>query len=127
MHARAGTVPAQTGRLGKNYLAEHADKLFKGKVCGYRDGPQQRGDYPSQMRCKLNMAGTKACKFWGHDKVRMAEAPHGVWAPYELVPIVQGKYLWIMHKEVGITLECTDLMCLVLEQRCPFEQVAPFN
>ena len=36
-----------------------------------------------------------------------------------------GENLWVMHKEVGITLECTDLMCLMPEQRCPFE--APFN
>ena len=91
MHACAGTVHAQTGRLGKNYLAERADKLFKGKACEYRDCLQQRGDYPSQVRCKLNLAGTKACRFWDQNKERMAEAPCDVRAPCELVPIVQVK------------------------------------
>ena len=91
MHARTGTVPAQTGRLGENYLAEHADMLFKGKACEFRDCLQQKGDYPSQVRCKLNLAGTEACRFWGQNKERMAEAPCDVRASCELVPIVQVK------------------------------------
>ena len=41
----------------KGYLAEHGDRLFKNKPCEYRDCLQQRGDYPSQVRCKLNLAG----------------------------------------------------------------------
>jgi len=57
----------------------------------------------------------------------MSDAPEDVRAPCGLVPIVQVKNLWCMHKEVGITLECTDLMCLIPEQRCPFEELAPFN
>ena len=75
----------------KNYLAEHADRLFKGKACEFRDCLQQKGDYPSQVRCKLNLAGTKAYRFWDQNKERMAEAPCDVRAPCELVPIVQVK------------------------------------
>ena len=48
----------------KAYMAEHADRLFKGKPCEYRECLQQKGDYPSQVRCKLNLTGTKACRSW---------------------------------------------------------------
>ena len=111
----------------KGYIAEHGDRLFKNKPCEYRECLQQRGDYPSQVRCKLNLAGTRACRFWDQHKERMSVAPDDVRAPCGLVPIVQVKNLWSMHKEVGITLECTDLMCRIPEQRCPFDELAPFN
>ena len=79
------------------------------------------------MRFKLNMASTTACRFWDQNKERMAYIPDDVRAPCELVPIAQVKSLWVMHKEVGLTLECTDLMCIMPEQQCPFQEVAPFN
>ena len=111
----------------KAYLAEHADRLFKGKPCEYRECLQQKGEYPSQVRCKLNLTGIKACRFWNQNRERMSEVPEDVRAPCELVPICQVKNLWVMHKEVGLTLECTDLMCIMPDQRCPFQEVAPFN
>ena len=78
------------------------------------------------MRCKLNTAGTKSCRFLGINKQR-ADVPEDLRAPAELVPIVQVKSLWIMHKEVGITLECTDLMCQIPADTCPFAEDNPFN
>ena len=57
----------------------------------------------------------------------MADVPDDVRAPCGMVPFVQVNNLWVMHKEVGLTLECTDLMCIMPEQRCPFQEVVPFN
>ena len=110
----------------RNYLQDNADRLFKGKPIEYRDCLQLKGEYPSQLRCKLNIAGTKSCKFWSHDKQRI-DLPEDLRAPAAVVPIVQVKSLWVMHKEVGITLECTDLMCLIPEGICPFAEDNPFN
>ena len=64
--------------------------------------------------------------FWDIIKQRI-DMPEDLRAPAELVPIVQVKSLWIMRKEVGITLECTDLMCLIPESTCPFAEDNPFN
>ena len=108
------------------YIQDNAERLFKGKAIDYRDCLQVKGEYPSQLRCKLNIAGTKSCRFWDINKQRI-DMPEDLRAPAEIVPIVQVKSLWIMHKEVGITLECTDLMCLIPEGTCPFAEDNPFN
>ena len=100
-------------------MAEHNDRLFKGKPCEYRECLQQKGYYPSQVRCTLDLAGTRACRFWDRNKERMADAPDDVRAPCELVPIVQVENLWVMQREVGITLDITDLMCIMSEEQCP--------
>ena len=108
------------------YLQDNAERLFKGKAIEYRDCLQMKGEYPSQLRCKLNIAGTKSCRFWGLDKQRI-DMPEDLRSPAALVPIVQVKSLWIMHKEVGVTLECTDLMCQIPEETCPFAEDNPWN
>ena len=110
----------------RGYLQDHADRLFKGKPIEYRDCLQLKGEYPSQLRCKLNIAGTKSCRFWGLDKQRI-DMPEDLRAPAALVPIVQVKSLWILHKEVDLTLEATDLMCAIPEGTCPFADDNPFN
>ena len=118
-------LEAFVGRLddwARGYLQENA--FFKGK--DYRDCLQVKGEYPSQVRCKLNIAGAKSCRCWDIDKQRI-DMPEDLRAPAELVPIVQVKSLWIMHKEVGITLECTDLMCQIPADACPFAEDNPFN
>ena len=97
----------------RGYLHDHADRLFK-------------GEYQSHLRCKLNSAGTKSCRCWGLDKQRI-DMPEDLRAPAALVPIVQVKSLWIMHKEVGLTLEATDVMCAIPEGTCPFADDNPFN
>ena len=108
------------------YIQDNAERLFKGKPIDYRDCLQLKGEYPSQLRCKLNIAGAKSCRFWDINKQRI-DMPEDLRPPAEIVPIVQVKSLWIMHKEVGITLEATDLMCLIPEETCPFAQDNPFN
>ena len=108
------------------YLQDNVERLFKGKATEYRDCLQLKGEYPSQLRCKLNIAGTKSCRFWSHDKQRI-DMPEDLRAPTALVPIVQATSLCIMHKEVGITLECSDLMCITPEGTCPFVEDNPFN
>ena len=110
----------------RGYLPDNAERLFKGKAIDYRDCLQVKGDYPSQLRCKLNIAGTKSCRFWDLGKQRI-DVPEDLRSPAAIVPIVQVKSLWIMHKEVGITLEATDVMCLIPEGTCPFAEDNPFN
>ena len=70
--------------------------------------------------------GRQELSFWDIDKQRI-DMPDDLRSPAELVPIVQVKSMWITHKEVGITLECTDLMCQIPSETCPFAADNPFN
>ena len=71
-------------------------------------------------------SGHQKLQILGLDKQRI-DMPEDLRAPAALVPIAQVKSLWIMNKEVGITLECTDLMCRIPEGTCPFAEDNPFN
>eukprot|EP00969_Alexandrium_andersonii_P111228 4910660-Alexandrium_andersonii.AAC.1 len=53
------------------YLRSHADRLFKGKTPEYRTALQRRADFPVSVRCKINTAGPRACRFWswGHERM----------------------------------------------------------
>ena len=106
------------------YLQDNAERLFKGKAIEYRDCLQLKGEYPSPVRCKLNTAGTMSFRCWGLDKQRI-DMPEDLRAPAALVPIAQAKSLWIMHNEVGITLECTDLMCRIPEGPAHLQRTIP--
>ena len=73
------------------YLQDNAERLFKGKAIEYRDCLQMKGEYPSQLRCKLNIAGTKSCRFRGLDKQRI-DTPEDLRSPTALVPVVQATH-----------------------------------
>ena len=43
-----------------------------------------------------------------------------------LVPRVQVKSLYIMGREVGLVIDCTDLLVITPEETCPFVD-SPFE
>ena len=104
------------------YLREHAERLFKGKVPEYRPCLHRHDHYPALVRCKLNVAGQRACRYWGQDHAPM-EAPDDL-RECGLVPRVQVKSLWVMGKEVGLVLDVVDLICIPPAAQCPFEEAA---
>jgi len=109
----------------ERYLLEHAERLFKGKNPEFRQCLQRRGDYPPTVRCKLNVAGQRACRYWNESHARM-EPPEDL-RDCGLVPRVQVKSLYVMGKEVGLVLEVTDMICAVPTARCPFEEAVAFE
>ena len=58
------------------------------------------------MICARLVASPRCAQCAAGDKQRI-DMPEDLRAPAALVPIVQVKSLWIMHKEVGLTLEAT--------------------
>ena len=40
-----------------------------------------------------------------------------------LVPRVQLKSLYVMGREVGLVLECTDILCKFPDEQCPFADI----
>ena len=76
------------------------------------------GDYPATLRCKLNTVGQKACRFWT-DKFERLNMPEDL-RLCGLIPRVHVKSLYIMGREVGLVIDCTDLLVITPEETCPF-------
>ena len=84
------------------YIETHAARLFKNKSVNYKPLLLTKEDYPSLIRCKINISGSKACRFWTHQFAR-CDMPEDL-RNCGLVPRVHFKSLWIMGSEAGISL-----------------------
>ena len=104
------------------YLADNSERLFKGRVPEYRPCLQKKGDYAPTVRCKLNVAGQKACRFWS-ERCEKIEMPADL-RECGLVPRVHAKSLYVMGREVGLVLEVTDLLCVLPTETCPFAEAS---
>ena len=101
-----------------DYIAKHANRLFKNKQMTYKPLLQLKEDYPALFRAKINIGGSKACKFWTPQHGR-CDPPQNL-RDCGLVPVVCFRSLWIMGSECGITVDVTDLMCDTSLEECPF-------
>ena len=101
-----------------DYIAKHANRLFKGKQMTYKLLLQLKEDYPALFRAKINTGGSKACKFWTPQYGRCD--PPLNFRECGLIPIVCFRSLWIMGSECGITVDVTDLLCDTSTEECPF-------
>ena len=101
-----------------DYIAKHSNRLFKGKQMTYKPLLQLKEDYPALLRAKINMSGSKACKFWTPQFGR-CDAPPDL-DKCGLVPRVCFRSLWIMGSDCGVTVDVTDLMCDTADEACPF-------
>ena len=107
-----------------DYIKTHAARLFKGKNMTYKPLLLLKDDYPALVRCKINVRGTKACRFWTPACERR-EMPDDL-RECRLVPRVQFKSLWIMGSDVGLSVEVLDWMVDQVPDTCPFENDKPF-
>ena len=101
-----------------SYIEDNATRLFKGKNMIYKPALQTKEDFAPLLRCKINMGGTRACRFWNTDSVRCA--PPEDLKGCMLKPRIHIRGLWIMGGECGLQCEVTDCMCDELQQECPF-------
>ena len=75
-------------------------------------------DYPALLRTKINVGGSKTCRFWNMFGKRI-EAPENM-KECMLVPRVVVRSLWVMGSECGLIIEVTDMMYDEKEEECPF-------
>ena len=121
LEASLSNVDAYTS----DYMAKHANRLFKGKQMTYKPSMSLKEEYPALVRCKINMAGARRARFWDSNHARCD--PPADLRDCPLVPRVQARSLWIMGGECGLCLDVCDLMCMDVEDECPFvEPDAPF-
>ena len=109
----------------KDYTQAHAERLFKKPMtreeidAGYRSPLSVAGEYLPLVRTKITVEGPKACKFWTLEG-KPREAPED-WRKVSLRPILSISHLYIMGKEFGWVILCTDIqICDSPQTSCPF-------
>ena len=111
----------------KAYLAEHSERIFKGKklteeqVAQHYRSPVIRKDngYRPHLRCKINVSGANACRAWSAEDEHR-ELPEDLRGCL-LVPRIQLSHLWMMAREYGFVLQVGDMMVIDSSEECPFE------
>ena len=114
----------QVDTWAKAYIEKHSQRLF-GKVLTAQqvndnDKPIliERGSYPSQLRCKINMAGSKQVRCW--DENGQPRPPPQDWKNCKFVARVNLSHLWLMSREMGWVVNITDLQIFEDQWVCPF-------
>ena len=97
----------------KDYVHAHAERLLKEPTtreeieAGYHSPVSRSGEYLPLLRTKITLDGPKVCKFWGSDGKPRA-VPED-WKYVGLRPAISISHLYIMGKEFGWVILCTDL------------------
>ena len=106
------------------YVEQNCQRLFgktltKAQVAdGYKPSCTERGDYPKQLRCKINLQGPREIRCWDeHGQPR--EQPLE-WKRCKFVARVTLSHLWVMSKEFGWVFNITDLQIFEERHDCPF-------
>ena len=114
----------------RDYLMCHSERIFKKQLTmkeinsGYHPTITQRGSYDPTFRTKINMH-EKGVTFW--DSNGQVRAPPDSWVGLTAIPRLHASHVWIMSREFGIVLTCTDLQIFESEPReCPFARTRSF-
>ena len=106
------------------YLETHAERFFKKKLTrqqlldGYKSPMHRKGDYPPNLRCKIDLEGRMACRYWSE-----AGAERGPPDDYKLCDLkvrIMARSMWFMQKDFGFTLQITDMQIFPRPHICPF-------
>ena len=108
------------------YPTEHSDRLFqRGPLTReqieamYRSPISQKGDHQPLLRCKINMEGQYACRFWNMGAERCNEPKD--WKSVGLLPSIEIRCLWQAGAMCGFQMDVTDLQITeVAPLPCPF-------
>ena len=88
----------------------------------YRSPVQKKGDYKATLRCKVNCEGSHPVRCWDVGRGRV-ERPEDL-RDTEMIAKVNLSHLWMMSKEYGFVLLCTDLQIRSSAAECPFDEGA---
>ncbi len=85
----------------------------------YKPIAKKSGDYPRNLRAKLNTTGPYAARYWASDKTRL-DAPETL-ADIHLNVRVALRAIWIGDDAWGVVADCTDLQLAEQSpEECPF-------
>ena len=105
--------------------ASRSDELFGRSLeaeevrAMYKPISKKTGDYPRNLRVKLNTAGPYAARYWAADKTRLD--PPATLAGVALNVRVSLRSLWIGDDAWGVVADCTHLQLAEQgSEECPF-------
>ena len=85
----------------------------------YKPLTKKSGEYPRNLRAKLNTTGVYAARYWASDKTRL-DAPETL-ADIHLNVRVALRAIWIGDDAWGVVADCTDLQLVEQSsEECPF-------
>ncbi len=85
----------------------------------YKPLTKKSGEYPRNLRAKLNTTGVYAARYWASDKTRL-DAPETL-ADIRLNVRVALRAIWIGDDAWGVVADCTDLQLAEQSpEECPF-------
>ena len=108
----------------KGYIEKHSLRILGKSLTkeqiqdGYKPALVERGAYPSQIRCKINMSGPRVVRCWD-ESGEPREMPAD-WKSCTFVARVNLSHLYIMNKEYGWVFNLTDLQIFEEHRVCPF-------
>ena len=73
----------------------------------------------SHLRAKMNLSGKNAVRCWDAQTKARRQIPEE-WLACEVQPSIEIKGIWIMNKDFGLLLECTDALVSEYMAACPF-------
>ncbi len=86
----------------------------------YKPLTRKSGEYPRNLRAKLNTAGVYAARYWASDKTRL-DAPETL-ADTPVNARVALRAVWIGDDAWGVVADCLDVQLVGLSsEECPFE------
>ena len=108
----------------RSYICVNSQRLMGKTLTGaqvldsYKPALIERGAYPSQARCKINLDGPRAVRCW--DEAGQPRDPPSDWKACKFVAKVNLSHLYIMSKEFGWVFNITDLQIFEDSHVCPF-------
>ena len=109
----------------KRYIEEHSQRILGKPMTAeqvsdsYRSLLQQRGSYPANLRCKINISGSKKTRLWSADGVE--REPPESWQSAMYAAKVEFSHLYLMgQRDCGIVVNITDLQIFDQPVTCPF-------
>ena len=85
----------------------------------YKPIGKKTGEYPRQIRTKLNTDGFYACRYWDSERKR-AEPPEDH-TSLAFNAVIKLRALWVSSEAWGIVCDATDLQLIEAAQvECPF-------
>ena len=94
--------------------------LSEAELAGmYKPVSKKQGEYPRNLRAKVNGTGFYACRYWDGERQRAETPPDHAGLVFNAV--VRLRSLWVSAEAWGLVCEATDLQILTQETvDCPF-------
>jgi hypothetical protein len=106
-------------------VIQRASTLFEGTYTAeqidvmYSPITKKVGEYPRDLRTKINTSGTATVRYWDVDKVRVKAPESHANMCWNVRVIIHG--LWISKDKWGLVIDATDLIQTQAEiEDCPF-------